>query len=85
MISVQIILDDVVDLKNIECLNQKEDHSVANLFADSDAFLESDCDEQLIIALNFKTALKIHSLVFTNTVRVCPCYNTAGALLSVLQ
>lgn len=55
-----------IDKKSIECLNQSSSHTVNALFQDgsTSGFLESDCDEQLIISVSFQQAVKIHSLRF---------------------
>ena len=46
-----------------ECLNESDDHPLKNaLKSDSDEYLESDCDEQLIINLSFSQAVKLHSV-----------------------
>lgn len=44
------------------CLNESDDHTHANIFADNDTYLESDCDEQLILTISFSQAVKIHSM-----------------------
>ena len=44
----QAWLDSVVDEKNAQCMNEKDDHVVAALFDGvGDSFLESDCNEQV--------------------------------------
>lgn len=46
-----------------ECLNESDDHPLAHcLNADSQMYLESDCDEQLIITLAFSQPIKLHSI-----------------------
>jgi len=44
------------------CLNESDDHTHANIFDDNDTYLESDCDEQLILTIEFNQAVKVHSL-----------------------
>jgi len=44
------------------CLNESDDHTHENVFEDNDKFLESDCDEQLILTVSFNQAIKIHSI-----------------------
>ena len=45
-----------------ECLNESDDHSLVHCLSLDTGYLESDCDEQLIISLTFTQAVKIHSL-----------------------
>ncbi|KAK9806283.1 hypothetical protein WJX72_008448 [[Myrmecia] bisecta] len=56
-----------IEWPSVECLNQQPAHSVENAikqgYRDSDVFLESDTDEQLLIHIPFNTAVKLHSLV----------------------
>ena len=51
-----------------ECLNQLDDHTLADCLGSDlgsdDKYLESECDEQLIISLAFRQPVKIHSLKF---------------------
>ncbi|XP_055947143.1 thioredoxin-like protein 1 [Argiope bruennichi] len=57
-----------VDLVNFisksacECLNDADDHPFANSFTSGPGYLESDCDEQLIMSYGFNQAVKLHSL-----------------------
>ena len=47
-----------------ECLNQSDDHSWENVLNTSTAtYLESDCDEQLILFITFNQVVKLHSLM----------------------
>lgn len=48
------------------CLNQDQKHGVKNLFQAGD-YLESDCDEQLLIFVPFQQTVKVHSLKFDAT------------------
>lgn len=61
----QKLLNEYIDKSGSECLNQDSKHPMEAIFTDSDNFLESDCDEQLIVSLAFKQAVKIHSLRFS--------------------
>jgi len=59
----QMLLNEFMDKKQVECLNQKDSNPVQNLFTPG-ARLESDCDQQLIISITFNQPVKIHSLAF---------------------
>jgi len=48
-----------------ECLNESDDHVLAHALTNKGGYLESDCDEQLIISLSFNQAVKLHSLKIT--------------------
>ena len=45
-----------------ECLNENDDHPYAHCLGADGGFLESDCDEQLILSLTYNQAVKVHSL-----------------------
>ncbi|RZC38103.1 thioredoxin-like protein 1 [Asbolus verrucosus] len=45
-----------------ECLNESDEHSLEHGLNSGGGFLQSDCDEQLIISIAFNQAVKIHSL-----------------------
>lgn len=46
-----------------ECLNESDDHPLAHCLDSSmQTYLESDCDEQLIITLAFSQPIKLHSI-----------------------
>lgn len=45
-----------------ECLNESDDHPLVQCLSADDGFLESDCDEQLIISFTFLQAVKVHSI-----------------------
>ena len=56
----------VIDSNGSECLNESDSHPFQHALSDStDQYLESDCDEQLIIALAFQQPVKLHSLQLT--------------------
>lgn len=44
------------------CLNESDDHTHSKVFEKESGYLESDCDEQLILTISFSQAVKIHSL-----------------------
>ncbi|KAJ2659106.1 hypothetical protein IW148_004399 [Coemansia sp. RSA 1199] len=46
-----------------ECLNQNDDHPLDNVFDDTDLYLESDVDEQLVLHVSFNQAIKLHSIM----------------------
>ncbi|XP_043469683.1 thioredoxin-like protein 1 [Leptopilina heterotoma] len=45
-----------------ECLNESDDHPLVQCLSADEGFLESDCDEQLIISFTFLQAVKVHSI-----------------------
>lgn len=45
-----------------ECFNESDQHPFMNTQNSSGSYLESDCDEQLIMAVAFSQLVKIHSL-----------------------
>lgn len=59
----QVDLQPFIDKKQIECANAKEETPIAGALFGT-GFLESDCDEQMIIAVTFNQDVKIHSLAF---------------------
>jgi len=46
------------------CLNESDDHTHKNVLKDTKEYLESDCDEQLMLSISFNQAVKVHSLKF---------------------
>ncbi|KAG8287998.1 Thioredoxin-like protein 1 [Homalodisca vitripennis] len=44
-------------------LNEADKHPLANCLQDDDKYLQSDCDNQLIIPITFSQAVKIHSIM----------------------
>ena len=47
-----------------ECLNQSDDHPWDNILNTSPSvYLESDCDEQIILFITFTQTVKLHSLL----------------------
>ncbi|XP_075224247.1 thioredoxin-like [Lycorma delicatula] len=45
-----------------EALNESDEHPLKHCLSSSEGFLESDCDEQLIMSLTFKQKIKLHSV-----------------------
>ena len=59
----QMSLLGVIDNSGSECLNESDSHPFRHaLSASTDQYLESDCDEQLIIVLAFQQPIKLHSI-----------------------
>lgn len=53
-------LTSTVNLQQVECLNQSDQHTVRSIFTKgSDQYLESDCDEQLMISVQFHQPVKV--------------------------
>lgn len=44
------------------CLNENDEHPHNNVLKDNSSYLESDCDEQLMLSITFNQAVKVHSL-----------------------
>lgn len=56
-------LNSFISKSQCECLNEADDHPYGNCLQDGvGGYLESDCDEQIILSLTFNQAVKIHSL-----------------------
>ena len=51
-----------IDKSKSECLNESDEHPYAHCLQSGGGYLESDCDEQIILSLSFNTAVKVHSL-----------------------
>merc|ERR1712179_751023 len=51
-----------LDKAQSECLNEDDDHPYNHCLTSGGGFLQSDCDEQLILALSFNQGVKIHSI-----------------------
>ncbi|XP_011301503.1 thioredoxin-like protein 1 [Fopius arisanus] len=47
-----------------ESLNESDDHCLEHCLTAEGGYLESDCDEQLIMSITFRQAVKVHSLKF---------------------
>nr|QWA14831.1 thioredoxin [Diaphanosoma celebensis] len=62
--SVQGYLDlaTFISKPGCECLNEADDHPLEAGLSSNPGYLESDCDEQLIINLAFNQTVKIHSI-----------------------
>lgn len=56
-------LSSMIQKNQSECLNESDDHTLNDaLNSSKGSYLESDCDEQLIISLAFAQNVKLHSL-----------------------
>lgn len=55
-------LSPFINKSGCECLNEADDHPLAHCLTPKGGYLESDCDEQLIIRIEFTQAIKLHSL-----------------------
>ena len=51
-----------VDKSRSECLNEDDEHPYQHCLTSAGGFLQSDCDEQLILSISFNQNVKIHSL-----------------------
>lgn len=51
-----------IEKNGCECLNEADGHTLAHALTSKGGYLESDCDEQLIIMIAFNQVVKIHSL-----------------------
>lgn len=62
----QGLMDLNVFISKNECesLNEADDHPLVHAFTSGGGYLQSDCDEQLILSVTFNQAVKIHSLKF---------------------
>lgn len=56
-------LNSFITKSGCECLNESDDHPFTNcLDNNKTSYLESDCDEQLIITVAFSQPIKLHSI-----------------------
>jgi hypothetical protein len=56
-------LTGLIDKKSIVCLNQSSVNPIGNALSDHpDTFVESDCDDQLLVTLPFNSSVKIMSI-----------------------
>jgi hypothetical protein len=56
-------LTGLIDKKSIVCLNQSSANPIGNALSDRpDSFVESDCDDQLLVTLPFNSSVKIMSI-----------------------
>ena len=60
----QMSLNGFIDANKSECLNESDDHKLANLL-DKKGYLESDVDEELLMTIAFNQNVKLHSFKLT--------------------
>lgn len=53
-----------ISKQECECLNESDDHPMNHCLVANGGYLQSDCDEQLILSVTFNQLVKIHSLKF---------------------
>lgn len=59
---LQMDLSSFITKAQCECLNESDDHNFLQCLSSDDGYLESECDEQLILSIAFSQAVKVHSL-----------------------
>jgi len=57
----QMNLSSFIMKNQCEALNDSDDHPLKGLFENS-GYIESDCDQQLILSLTFTQPVKVHSI-----------------------
>jgi len=82
-------LSTFIDKAQSECLNEDDDHPYSHCLTSGGGFLQSDCDEQLILALSFNQGVKIHSLKLKAPVdkgpkTVLKRFSMSGTLIYIL-
>ncbi|KAH3873149.1 thioredoxin-like protein 1 [Dreissena polymorpha] len=51
-----------INKSGCECLNEADEHPLAHCLTTKGGYLESDCDEQILISIEFSQPVKLHSL-----------------------
>lgn len=64
-------LTSFIEKSGSECLNESDDHPFGHCLK-SGGYLQSDCDEQLILAVTFNQVMKIHSIKFKAPATIGP-------------
>jgi len=60
--SGHVFLNDLIEVNRSKCLNESRQHKWQNILINDGSFLESDCDDQLLISITFRRQVRIHSL-----------------------
>ncbi|XP_011425198.2 thioredoxin-like protein 1 [Crassostrea angulata] len=55
-------LASMINKSGCECLNESDEHTLSHALTTKGGYLESDCDEQLLISVEFTQSVKLHSL-----------------------
>lgn len=55
-------LNTLIAKSQCECLNESDEHDFGQCLTSEEGYLESDCDEQLILSVIFTQSVKVHSL-----------------------
>ncbi|XP_003699797.1 thioredoxin-like [Megachile rotundata] len=61
-ISGHMDLSPFITKTQCECLNESDEHNFLQCLSADEGYLESDCDEQLILCIAFSQVVKVHSL-----------------------
>ncbi len=59
----QEYLTPYLDKSKSECLNEADEHPYAHCLNDGGGYLESDCDEQIILSLSFSQVYLLHTIL----------------------
>lgn len=74
----------LINKSQTECLNESDDHTLSHCLTKGGQYLESDCDEQLIISVAFQSNVKLHSLKIhgpeTNAPKTVKIFTNQGTL-----
>lgn len=65
-------LNTFISKQECECLNESDDHSMDHCLSPNGGYLQSDCDEQLILSVTFNQLVKIHSIKFKAPPQIGP-------------
>jgi len=60
--SGHVFLNDLIEINRSKCLNESRHHKWQSILSNDRSYLESDCDEQLLISICFRRHVRIHSL-----------------------